>query len=145
MPEKIIRDPVHDVIAFRLEHPIDNLLFRLLNAAECQRLRRIVQLGMASLAYPGAEHSRYSHSLGVMETARKMIAQLCLSHAIDDESKIVCLTAGTGIVFGGSALFLDTAQKAIAGLILGCISILMSIVGLVSSLDEMLQEQWRNQ
>jgi hypothetical protein len=34
---------------------------------------------------------------------------------------------------------------AIAGLILGCISILMSIVGLVSSLDEMLQEQWRGQ
>ena len=91
MPEKIIRDPVHDVIAFRLEKPIDALLFKLLNAAEFQRLRRIVQLGMASLAYPGADHSRYSHSLGVMETARKMLAQLRQSHEIDEEAQTVCL------------------------------------------------------
>jgi HD superfamily phosphohydrolase len=93
MAEKIIRDPVHDVIAFRLERPIDALLFRLLNAAEFQRLRRIVQLGMASLAYPGADHSRYSHSLGVMETARKMLAQLQLSHPIDESSETICLVA----------------------------------------------------
>jgi HD superfamily phosphohydrolase len=93
MPEKIIRDPVHDVIAFQLERPVDALLFKLLNAAECQRLRRIVQLGMAALAYPGADHSRYSHSLGVMETARQIIAQLRLSHAIDEESETVCLVA----------------------------------------------------
>jgi HD superfamily phosphohydrolase len=93
MAEKIIRDPVHDVIAFRLERPVDALLFRLLNAAEFQRLRRIVQLGMASLAYPGADHSRYSHSLGVMETARKMLAQLRLSHPIDAQSETICLVA----------------------------------------------------
>src|SRR5450432_588765 len=93
MSEKIIRDPVHDVIAFRLDRPIDALLFRLLNAAEFQRLRRIRQLGMASLAYPGADHSRYSHSLGVMETARKILAQLRLSHPIDEESETVLLCA----------------------------------------------------
>ena len=44
MAEKIIRDPVHDVIAFRLDRPADALLFRLINAAEFQRLRRIRQL-----------------------------------------------------------------------------------------------------
>src|SRR5436189_1056614 len=94
MSEKIIRDPVHDVIAFRLERPIEALLFRLLNAAEFQRLRRIRQLGMASLAYPGADHSRYSHSLGVMETARKMLDQLRRSGvAIDEEGETVCLVA----------------------------------------------------
>ncbi len=64
MAEKIIRDPVHDVIAFRLERPMDAMLFRLINAAEFQRLRRIRQLGMASLVYPGADHSRYCYSLG---------------------------------------------------------------------------------
>jgi len=32
MSEKIIRDPVHDVIAFRLDRPLDALLFALLNA-----------------------------------------------------------------------------------------------------------------
>src|SRR4051812_17602850 len=93
MREKIIRDPVHDVIAFRLNKPVDALLFRLLNAAEFQRLRRIRQLGMAHLAYPGADHSRYSHSLGVMETTRKMLGQLCLVQKIDPEDEIVTVTA----------------------------------------------------
>src|SRR4051794_23372845 len=93
MREKIIRDPVHDVIAFRLERPVEGLLFRLLNADEFQRLRRIRQLGMASLAYPGADHSRYSHSLGVMETARKMLDQLRRSFYIGEESETICLTA----------------------------------------------------
>ena len=37
MPEKIVRDPVHDVIAFRTELPTDDLLFNLINAAEFQR------------------------------------------------------------------------------------------------------------
>src|SRR5438045_5337899 len=93
MPEKIIRDPVHDVIAFRLERPLDALLFRLLNADEFQRLRRIRQLGMASLAYPGADHSRYSHSLGVMETARKILDQLRRGLYIAAESETICLAA----------------------------------------------------
>ena len=93
MAEKIIRDPVHDVIAFRIERPVEGLLFRLINAAEFQRLRRVRQLGFASLAYPGADHSRYSHSLGVMETARKMIEQLRRSLAIDEEEETLCLTA----------------------------------------------------
>src|SRR5688572_19494633 len=91
MSEKIIRDPVHDVIAFRLDRPTDALLFKLLNAAEFQRLRRIRQLGMASLAYPGADHSRYSHSLGVMETARKMLAQLRQSFRLDEEGETICV------------------------------------------------------
>src|SRR6476620_9425591 len=93
MAEKIIRDPVHDVIAFRLERPTDALLFRLINAAEFQRLRRVRQLGFASLAYPGADHSRYSHSLGVMETARKIIDQLRRSYYISEEQETICLTA----------------------------------------------------
>jgi HD superfamily phosphohydrolase len=93
MPEKIIRDPVHDVIALRLEQPVDAMLFRLINAAEFQRLRRVRQLGMASLAYPGADHSRYSHSLGVMEIARQMLGQLRLSSAIDESAAAACAAA----------------------------------------------------
>jgi len=93
MAEKIIRDPVHDVIAFRTERPVDGLLFRLINAAEFQRLRRVRQLGFANLAYPGADHSRYAHSLGVMETARKMLGQLRHSFEIDREDETVCLAA----------------------------------------------------
>src|SRR5204862_4167089 len=93
MSEKISRDPVHDCIAFRLERGVDALLFRLLNTVEVQLLRRIRQLGMASLAYPGADHSRYSHSLGVMETARRIIEQLRRSFYIEPEAEMVCLAA----------------------------------------------------
>src|SRR3954468_17558384 len=93
MSEKIIRDPVHDVIAFRLERSVDALLFALINTVEVQRLRRIRQLGMASLAYPGADHSRYSHSLGVMETARMMLEQLRRSFFIPDENETITLAA----------------------------------------------------
>ena len=93
MPQKIIRDPVHDVIAFDIDRPIDGLLFRLLNSAEFQRLRRILQLGMAHLAYPGATHSRYGHSLGVMETARKVLCHLERSSAINEEHKTLCLVS----------------------------------------------------
>src|SRR5437016_13391949 len=94
MAEKIIRDPVHDVIAFRLEKPTDALLFRLLNAAEFQRLRRIRQLGMANMAYPGADHSRYSHSVGVMETARKILQQLTRTFTISEQDITACLEIG---------------------------------------------------
>ena len=93
MSEKIVRDPVHDVIAFRMEKPADALLFRLLNAAEVQRLRRIRQLGMTGLAYPGADHSRYSHSLGVMQTARRMLEHLGASFPLDEVKQTVCLAA----------------------------------------------------
>lgn len=93
MPEKIIRDPVHDVIAFDLGDPIDALIFRLIGCTEVQRLRRIRQLGLASLAYPGADHSRYSHSLGVFETARKILARLERSVALVREQRAECLVA----------------------------------------------------
>src|ERR1700753_1876338 len=93
MPEKIIRDPVHDVISFRTDKSLDSLLFDLVNTVEVQRLRRIRQLGMASLAYPGADHSRYSHSLGVLDTARKIIDQLRRNFYISDEQETTCLAA----------------------------------------------------
>ena len=93
MAEKIIRDPVHDVIAFRLDQPTDALLFQLIGSAEFQRLRRIRQLGMASLAYPGADHSRYSHSLGVMETTRRMLAQLKRAFPISHMDEETCVVA----------------------------------------------------
>jgi HD superfamily phosphohydrolase len=93
MAEKIIRDPVHDVIAFRTDCRGDALLFSLVNTMEFQRLRRIHQLGLASLAYPGADHSRYSHSLGVMETARKMLHRLADFFPIPAEDQLLCAVA----------------------------------------------------
>lgn len=93
MAEKIIRDPVHDVIAFRTDRADEALLFRLINAAEFQRLRRIRQLGLASLAYPGAEHSRYAHCLGVMQTARRILARLRDLSPLDERQGTICVVA----------------------------------------------------
>ncbi len=58
---KIINDPVYGFINI----PNENL-YDLIQMPVLQRLRRIKQLGLSSLVYPGAEHSRFSHSLGAM-------------------------------------------------------------------------------
>ena len=66
--EKVFRDPVHDHV-----HVNHQLILDLINAKEFQRLRRIKQLGTSQYTFHGAEHSRFSHSLGVYELARKII------------------------------------------------------------------------
>lgn len=54
----------------------------LIDSPEIQRLRRIRQLGLASLAYQGAEHSRFTHSIGAMWVATRIINQLAKERPI---------------------------------------------------------------
>lgn len=68
--EKVFKDPVHNYI-----HVQDDMIWRLINTPEFQRLRRVRQLGTSYLTFHGAEHSRFSHSLGVYEITRKIISQ----------------------------------------------------------------------
>ncbi len=68
MALRVIRDPVHDHIF--LDREADKLVLDLIDTPELQRLRRIRQLGLSHVVYPGAEHSRFSHSLGVWHLAR---------------------------------------------------------------------------
>ncbi|MHA8110647.1 HD domain-containing protein [Lactobacillaceae bacterium Melli_B4] len=65
--EKVFRDPVHNYIYVRHQVILD-----LINTPEFQRLRRIKQLGTSSFTFHGAEHSRFTHSLGVYEIARRI-------------------------------------------------------------------------
>lgn len=76
-----IRDPIHDLIIFDEKSEVDQLAWRLLETSEFQRLRRIKQLGVSEFVFPGATHSRFSHSIGVFHIARK------LSNLIDREFK----------------------------------------------------------
>ncbi|MEI7833634.1 MAG: HD domain-containing protein [bacterium] len=61
-----VRDPIHGFISYNswerdiINHPV------------FQRLRRIKQLSWTDMVYPGAMHTRFEHSLGVMHVATKM-------------------------------------------------------------------------
>ncbi len=69
-----LRDPVHGLIVFQHDRPIDQLAWELIKTPEFQRLRRIRQLGVAEFVFPSATHTRFAHSIGVFHTARMLIA-----------------------------------------------------------------------
>lgn len=70
----ILRDPVHGLVSF--EQPPFELVPKLLQTRELQRLRRIRQLGLASLVYPGAEHTRFAHAVGSAYVMTRFVARL---------------------------------------------------------------------
>ena len=67
---KRIFDPVHRFIE------LDRGEVDLLEAPVVQRLRRLRQLGLAYLAYPSAEHSRFSHALGALAVGSRALEAL---------------------------------------------------------------------
>ncbi len=86
---KVMRDPVHGYI-----HVNYQIIWDLINAPEFQRLRRIHQLGGTYMVYHTAEHSRFSHSLGVYEIARKMIETINgLNDILNEYEKVALLCA----------------------------------------------------
>ena len=66
-PSKIITDPIHgDIYLSRFERA-------LVDSPPFQRLRRIRQLGMVHLVYPGATHTRFSHALGALRVVQDLL------------------------------------------------------------------------
>src|SRR5687767_7963791 len=70
----ILRDPIHGLIAF--EGSRERIVHALLRTREVQRLRRVRQLGLASLVFPGAEHSRFAHALGAAHVMGRLLDRL---------------------------------------------------------------------
>ncbi|HEY8376333.1 MAG TPA: HD domain-containing protein [Nannocystis sp.] len=94
----LLRDPVHGLISFSGEAA--RLVMRLLDCAEVQRLRRIRALGLASLAFPGGEHSRFAHALGsahvmqrYLDRVRTLAEELPPHDRIDDHWALIALAA----------------------------------------------------
>lgn len=73
-PSNRVRDPIHGFIRYSANEAliIDHPLF--------QRLRLIRQLALTEYAYPGATHTRFGHSLGVMEIASQGFDSLAMKH-----------------------------------------------------------------
>lgn len=90
LEEKVFKDPVHKYIYVQ-----DETIWNLINTKEFQRLRRIRQLGTSFMTFHGAEHSRFSHSLGVYEVARRIISQFERNGYADwpREERLLCLCA----------------------------------------------------
>ena len=65
---KILNDPIYGFITIPSE-----LIFDLLEHPYFQRLRRISQLGLTYLVYPGAYHTRFHHALGAMHLMEKAV------------------------------------------------------------------------
>jgi len=72
--EEVIRDPVHNMIRFDRER--DRLVLELIETREVQRLRNIKLTGVSYFSYPGAEHTRFAHSLGTAYLMKRVIEHL---------------------------------------------------------------------
>ena len=69
-------DPLHQAISLDSTKSEEALIMELIDSIPFQRLRRIRQLGPASLTFHGAESSRFTHSLGVFHIARRALDRL---------------------------------------------------------------------
>jgi uncharacterized protein len=76
LPQRIYRDPVHNIIPLRDDSAEGQLMIQLIDTPEFQRLRRIKQLGLGLYTYQGAEHSRFTHSLGALHLMTRILEQL---------------------------------------------------------------------
>jgi len=83
-PMTEIRDPVHGYVK------LEEYAQRVVDTPQMQRLRWIKQLGLACLVYPGANHTRFEHSLGAYHLAGLLASHLGLG---EDDRRLVCTAA----------------------------------------------------
>jgi|APHM01.1.fsa_nt_gi HD superfamily phosphohydrolases len=85
-----VRDPLYGYLELSDEEK------RVLDSPQMQRLRRIRQTSLSSLVYPGATHSRFTHSLGVMHIAGRMAESMGLGEEGIREVRLAGLMHDSG-------------------------------------------------
>lgn len=85
---KIIKDNIYGFIQ------ITDLCQRIIDTYEFQRLRFIKQLGFTSFVFPGAQHTRFEHSLGVYHLVNIFLEEMDKSYEIDERIKIILAISG---------------------------------------------------
>jgi len=85
---KIVNDPIYGFVSIPYQ-----IIFDLIEHRYFQRLRRIKQLGLTNLVYPGALHTRFHHAIGAMHLMGEAIEEIrAKGHDItDDEAKAVTI------------------------------------------------------
>lgn len=85
---KRIADPVHGTIG------LSELEAKIISTPAFQRLRNISQLGLAPLVFPGANYSRFSHSIGVCHVTGAILENLGRTQSIDHKELVIYRLAG---------------------------------------------------
>lgn len=90
-PQKILKinDPIHGFVIF------PNFIRNIVDSKEIQRLMRIRQLSGTNHVFPGANHTRFEHSLGVAALAQRLIHSLVEYHGVQLNTEDVndCIVA----------------------------------------------------
>ncbi|MBZ2166928.1 MULTISPECIES: HD domain-containing protein [Methanobacterium] len=87
---KFIRDSLHGNLQ------LNEFEVKLIDTPQIQRLRRIKQLGFTYLVYPGANHTRFEHSIGAMYLASKLTHNLDLSNDQKEMLRVCALLHDAG-------------------------------------------------
>ncbi|MBE0700211.1 MAG: HD domain-containing protein [Acholeplasmataceae bacterium] len=86
--QQVFKDPLYGYI-----HVDYALIKALINCSLFQRLRRVRQLSGVQMVFHGAEHSRFSHSLGVYEIANRFLAVPDIQKAFHEREKLLFLVS----------------------------------------------------
>jgi HD superfamily phosphohydrolase len=107
---KFYRDPIHGQLRYDsvdiatalpgsdVEKRLGWLIRRLIDCPEFQRLRHIRQNGLANLVFHGAEHSRFTHSMGAAHLAREMFDRITRNSEGEQEDEHLLATVAAALL-----------------------------------------------
>jgi HD superfamily phosphohydrolase len=87
-------DPIHQDIVLDRNDPAERLIIDLIDTPEFQRLRRVHQLGVSFFTFHGAEGSRFTHSVGVMHVASRLLDMVTeRTPSVDNYRRLILASA----------------------------------------------------